>query len=156
MNKSEPRRKVPRRGRNLVGSLGLLVDSHDVRRLFPFLILNGLEFDDLTFRERSESVALDRRVMNEELLAGFLADEPVPFRLVEPLDRAAVSQFSGPSFSALVRLEFDFLRGADPPSGPDRLEAIPAIDGLARGRLEGNLGRDPARRAYRFVELARG
>src|SRR5258705_139358 len=101
------------------------------------------------------TVALDRRVMHEELLGGVLADEPVPLRLVEPLDRAAVLQLRAPPFHSGAVLA-SVLRGADPPPGTDRLETVPAIDGLARGRLEGNLGRNAARRADSFVKLARG
>src|SRR6185503_19618082 len=87
-------------------------DFHYIRGLLPLLPLHRLELDDLSLSEGSEALALDRRVMNEELLAGVLPDEPVSLGLVEPLDRASVLQVQAPPFR-LVRLEYGWdLRGA--------------------------------------------
>src|SRR5882672_7503055 len=154
MYKSEPRRRFPAGVRCWSENPPLSPEFHDVGGLLTLLALHRLELDDLALSEGSVSFALNRRVMDEELLAGVLADESVSLGLVEPLDRASVPQY-GALLSASCGRSFLGLLGADPPTRAHGLEAVTTIDRLPRGRFEGNLGRHPARRTNGFVELAR-
>src|SRR5438445_3283031 len=59
--------------------------SDDVRRVKPLLAGFHLELDDLSFRQRLEAVHLDRREVDEHVLAALLLNEAVPFGVIEPL-----------------------------------------------------------------------
>src|SRR5438552_12950497 len=152
--KSEPRRRFPAGVRCRERNPLLSPEPHHVGGLVTLLALHRFELDDLAFRERPESFALDRRVMDEELLAGVFADESVSLVLVEPFDRASVPQY-GALLSALCGRSLLGLLGADPPPRTHGLEAVTTVDRLPRGRLEGNLGRHPAGGTNGLVEFAR-
>jgi len=48
--------------------------------------LNYLEFNRISFIQRSESIACDCRVMNKHIWSVITPDETVPLRIIEPLD----------------------------------------------------------------------
>src|ERR1700687_578282 len=50
--------------------------------------VNDLELDCLAFLQRAEAVALNGRVVHEDVTASVALDEPVPLGVVEPLDLA--------------------------------------------------------------------
>src|SRR5438105_13428940 len=59
----------------------------DVRRLPTLGAGNHVEFDPLSLLEGAEAAPLDRGEVNEDVLAGFIANESETLGLVEPLDR---------------------------------------------------------------------
>src|SRR5882672_9551374 len=64
------------------------LDLGDVASLRAFWTVNDFELHCLTFLERTETVALDSRVVHEDIAASVALDEPVPLGVVEPLDLA--------------------------------------------------------------------
>src|ERR1700704_4664983 len=64
------------------------LDLVDVAGLRAFRTVNDLEFDRLAFLERTEAVALDSRIVNEDVTASVALDESVTLGVVEPLDLA--------------------------------------------------------------------
>src|SRR5580765_2133046 len=58
----------------------------DVPRLRPFRTIDDLELDRHTLLERPEPVALNGRVVHEDVTASVALDEPVTLGVVEPLD----------------------------------------------------------------------
>src|SRR5713101_2541134 len=56
--------------------------------------VNDLELDCLAFLERAEAVALNGRVVHEDVTASVALDEPVPLCVVEPLDLACDAHLS--------------------------------------------------------------
>src|SRR5688572_14508953 len=65
---------------------GLAAELRHVLGGGTLLALHDVELDTLTFAERLESAALNRRVMNEAILLSILRrDEAEALRIVEPL-----------------------------------------------------------------------
>src|SRR5262249_48201855 len=64
------------------------LDFGDVAGLRAFGTVYDLEFDRLAFFERAEAVALNRRVVHEDVTASVALDEPITLGVVEPLDLA--------------------------------------------------------------------
>src|SRR5204863_9938853 len=73
------------------------LDLGDVSGLRTFGAVNDLEFHRLTFLERTEPVALNGRVVDEDVTASVALDEPVTFGVVEPLDLACDTHRSLPA-----------------------------------------------------------
>ena len=73
------------------------LDLSDVAGLWAFGAVNDLEFHRLTFLERPEPVALNGRVVDEDVTASVALDEPVTFCVVEPLDLACDTHRSLPA-----------------------------------------------------------
>src|SRR3954463_8105097 len=63
-----------------------VLDLVDVAGLRALRTVNDLELDRLAFLERTEAVALDRRVVDEHVTASVAFDESVTLGVVEPLD----------------------------------------------------------------------
>src|SRR4029450_7842453 len=70
-----------RAGANRVG----LLDLPDVGCLKTLRTASHFELDPVTFSEALEALGLDGAVVDENLLAALLCDEPVTLRIVEPL-----------------------------------------------------------------------
>src|SRR5258706_1018353 len=66
-------------------SVGLL-GNRDVRRLESFGTLHEVELDLGTFGQGTEPFRLNRRKVNEHVLAALGGDEAEALRIVEPLD----------------------------------------------------------------------
>src|SRR5262245_6232808 len=73
------------------------LDFGDVAGLRAFRTVNDLELHCLTFLERAEAVALNGRVVHEDIAASITLDEPVPLCVVEPLDLACNTHRSLPA-----------------------------------------------------------
>src|SRR5262245_58345393 len=76
---------------------GGYLDLGDVAGLRAFRAVNDLELHCLTFLERAEAVALNGRVVHEDIAASVTLDEPVPLCVVEPLDLACNTHRSLPA-----------------------------------------------------------
>ena len=59
--------------------------------LRPFLALHDLKLDNVALLKGFEALPLDRRIMDENVSSTILADEAVPFAVIEPLDLALKS-----------------------------------------------------------------
>src|SRR5689334_19303568 len=59
--------------------------------------VNDFELNCLAFLERTEAVALNRRVVHEDVTASVAFDEPVAFGVVQPLDLACDTHRSIPA-----------------------------------------------------------
>src|SRR5436190_18910115 len=64
------------------------LDLGDVAGLRALGTVNDLELHRLALLERAEAVALNGRVVHEDVAASVALDEPVAFGVVEPLDLA--------------------------------------------------------------------
>src|SRR5262245_20512665 len=73
------------------------LDFGDVAGLRAFRTVNDLELHCLTFLERAEAVALNGRVVHEDIAASITLDEPIPLCVVEPLDLACNTHRSLPA-----------------------------------------------------------
>ena len=62
------------------------LDLGDVAGLRALGTVNDLELHGLAFLERAETVALNGRVVDEDVTASVSFDEPVSLGVVEPLD----------------------------------------------------------------------
>jgi hypothetical protein len=62
------------------------LENNDLAGLKAFWSLFHGKFDRLAFGEGAEPFRLDRGVVDENILAAFSRDEPVPFRGIKPLD----------------------------------------------------------------------
>src|SRR5262245_63472846 len=69
----------------------------DVAGLRALGAVNDLELDGLALLERSEAVALDRRVVDEHVAPTVSLDEPITLSVVEPLDLACDAHRSLPA-----------------------------------------------------------
>jgi len=78
----------------LLSSLAL--ELGDVSGLLPFGSLHDLELHGLAFRECAEAGSLDRREMDEHIVAIRPRDEAIALRLVEPFHSSGVSQCVSP------------------------------------------------------------
>ena len=67
---------------------GACLDLGNVAGLRALGSVNDLELHCLAFLERPEAVALNRRVVHEDVTASVALDESVPLGVVEPLDLA--------------------------------------------------------------------
>src|SRR3954468_874403 len=74
-----------------------VLDLGDVAGLRAFRTVNDLELDRLAFLERAETVALNGRVVHEDVTASVALDEPVALGVVEPLDLACDTHRSLPA-----------------------------------------------------------
>jgi hypothetical protein len=63
-------------------------DFRDVRGLFSAVADHELELYPFTFRQGAEAITLNGRVVDEDVVPSLELNEPVTFRLVEPLDGA--------------------------------------------------------------------
>src|SRR5437764_11904307 len=73
------------------------LDFGDVAGLRALGAVNDLELHRLTLLERSEAVALNGRVVHEDIAASVALDESVSLRVVEPLDLACDAHRSSSS-----------------------------------------------------------
>src|SRR5262244_3821131 len=64
------------------------LDLGDVAGLRALGAVNDLELHCLALLERTEAVALNGRVVHEDVAASVTLDEPIPLGVVEPLDLA--------------------------------------------------------------------
>src|SRR5438105_2658103 len=64
---------------------GQLDAGGDVLRRQAFRPFNECELDLLAFVQRLVAIGLDRRIVNEDVVAGRARDEPIPLGRVEPL-----------------------------------------------------------------------
>src|SRR5712691_4189202 len=64
------------------------LDLGHVAGLRALRTVDDLELHRLAFLERTEAVALNGRVVHEDVTASVALDEPVPLGVVEPLDLA--------------------------------------------------------------------
>src|SRR6185436_5225947 len=69
-------------------ALGQGLDLGDVAGLRALGAVDNFELHRLTFFERTEAVALNGRVVDEDVRASVAFDESVPLGVVEPLDLA--------------------------------------------------------------------
>src|SRR5208283_3401795 len=67
--------------------------AHDVSGLQPLRSLGYFELDSLALLERSEPVAINGGIMDENFLPILHCDEPVPLLRAEPFDSAGSSHF---------------------------------------------------------------
>src|SRR5436309_10542362 len=65
----------------------------DVRCLKTLWAAGHLELDPVTFGQGLEALGLDGAVVDEDVLAAFLRDEPVTLRIVEPLHLSLCHSF---------------------------------------------------------------
>src|SRR5436190_11748211 len=72
-------------------------DLGDVAGLRALGAVDDLEFHRLAFLERTEAVALNSRVVHEDIAAPVTLDESVPLGVVEPLDLACNTHRSLPT-----------------------------------------------------------
>ncbi len=77
-------------GRLRTLELGYFLDAGHGVGLRPFLTLNDIEFDIVSFFQAFVSIQLDRAVVNEDVRSVIAADETVTLRIVEPLHFAFV------------------------------------------------------------------
>src|SRR5262245_8177659 len=73
------------------------LDFGDVAGLRALRTVNDLELHCLALFERAEAVALNGREVHEDVAASVALDEPVPLRVVEPLDLACNTHRSLPA-----------------------------------------------------------
>src|SRR6185436_12897347 len=73
------------------------LDFGNVAGLRALRTVNDLELHCLPFLERTEAVALNGRVVDEDVTASVALDEPIPLRVVEPLDLACNTHRSVPA-----------------------------------------------------------
>src|SRR6185436_2195762 len=78
-------------------ALGQGLDLGDVAGLRALGAVDNFELHRLTFFERTEAVALNGRVVDEDVRASVAFDESVPLRVVEPLDLACNTHRSVPA-----------------------------------------------------------
>ena len=76
--------------------VGWTLDFGDVAGLRALGTVNDFELDCLAFFKRTEAVALNGRVVHEDVTASVAFDEPVTFGVVEPLDLACDAHRSLP------------------------------------------------------------
>src|SRR5438445_6693491 len=69
-------------------AMSRVLDLRHVAGLRALRTVDDLELYCLAFLERSESVALNGRVVHEDVTASVALDEPVALGVVEPLDLA--------------------------------------------------------------------
>src|SRR5258708_36956956 len=74
------------------------LDLGNVAGLRALRTVSDLELHCLTFLERTEAVALNGRVVHEDITASVALDKPVTLRVVEPLDLACDTHRSLPTF----------------------------------------------------------
>jgi len=84
-NRGAPLARRPSPARWYLEVLFPALAANDVRSLETLRSLDHVERDALTLGERLEAGSLDRREVNEHVLAAFLGDETETLRLVEPL-----------------------------------------------------------------------
>src|SRR6185503_12745335 len=72
-------------------------DFGDVAGLRALRTVNDLELHCLALFERAEAVALNGRVVHEDIAASVTLDEPIPLGVVEPLDLACNTHRSVPA-----------------------------------------------------------
>src|SRR3954454_10633649 len=84
--KREGPRVCTRRPSKVRQPQGLVLGLTDVLRLQSLRSLGDVELHPLSFRERAEAVHLDGSVVDEDVLAALLRDEPETLAVVEPLD----------------------------------------------------------------------
>src|SRR3954463_1123562 len=84
-------------GRPALPSGSSWLDFGNVAGLRALGTVNDLELDCLAFLERPESIALNRRVVHENVTPSVAFDEPIPFGVVEPLDLACDAHRSLPA-----------------------------------------------------------
>jgi hypothetical protein len=63
----------------------LRLSAFDVFGLQTLFARNNIEVDVIAFVQGSEAIALDRAVMDEDVLTGFLGDEAKPVFVIKPL-----------------------------------------------------------------------
>ena len=73
---------------DFVWQSGCLADDNDVAGLGALGALLNREFDLLAFIQVFETISLDGREMDEDILAAFASDEAVAFGAIEPFDCA--------------------------------------------------------------------
>src|SRR5215211_8087727 len=78
-------------------------DFGDVAGLRALRTVNDLELHCLAFFERAEAVALNGRVVHEDIAASVTLDEPIPLGVVEPLDLACNTHRSVPACCDALR-----------------------------------------------------
>src|SRR5947199_3861857 len=76
-----------------------VLDLGDVAGLRALGAVNDLELHRLAFLERTEAVALNGRVVDEDVAASVTLDDPMPLGVVEPLDLACDAHRSLPTCS---------------------------------------------------------
>src|SRR5438045_8243916 len=74
-----------------------VLDLGDVAGLRALGTVNDLELHRLALLERAEAVALNGRVVHEDVAASVALDEPVALGVVEPLDLACDTHRSLPA-----------------------------------------------------------
>jgi len=79
------KKKGDRFARSPLFELALDLDGLHVLRLPAFGSLDHTELNGLTFLQGAEAARLNRRVMDENVLAILTADEAVALRVIEPL-----------------------------------------------------------------------
>src|ERR1044072_4684240 len=89
----ECRRRRPRERRLEMGSNGDELGLANVRGLQALGAAGHVELQGLALGERLESLALNRREVNEDVFAPLLRDEPENLCFVEPLNRATTHTF---------------------------------------------------------------
>src|SRR5262249_4709371 len=106
------------------------LDLGNVAGLRAFGTVNDLELHCLAFLERPEPVALNGRVVHEDVAASVALDETVPLGVVEPLDLACDAHRS--SLRAVTRSRVvdqkirDKKKGREVAAFPLRRQARPA------------------------------
>ena len=71
-------------------------DANDVRRLEAFGAFEQVKLHGFAFVERAVSILLDRREMDEHVLAGGALDKAVPLCSVKPLHSSLLSHRETP------------------------------------------------------------
>src|SRR5262249_59447831 len=89
------------------------LDLGNVAGLRAFGTVNDLELHCLAFLERPEPVALNGRVVHEDIAASVTLDESVPLGVVEPLDFSCDAHRS-----SSLRRRLQFGASLNPPRQP--------------------------------------
>src|ERR1043166_3575241 len=112
-------------------------DLLDVRGLEALRPVYDLEFHRVALTQRAEAVRLDGGMVDEDILATVLRDEPEALRVIEPLYRTLRHCLDLNSGSPLAR--------KNPPRRPGPPTRSPAHDGekVSRGMAFVNIRRRP-------------
>src|SRR5882762_7468528 len=84
-------------------------DANDVRRLEPLRALEQIELHSFAFIERAVSILLNRREMDEHVLAGGALDKAITLCSVKPLHSSLLSHRETP-FASSRRIHLAVLR----------------------------------------------
>src|SRR6266704_3728963 len=84
---------------------GLACDALDILGLGPFLAINHFKTDIFSFVQGFVPLPQNRRMVDENILSGFLGDKTKTAFVVEPFDFSTGHNLFLPCLSATVKVE---------------------------------------------------